>query len=285
MGSAILLGVLLAASGLQEPAAQPAAAAKAVALSDAEQERFLLQGEIVRRRSAPGGITASERATLRLGDFEHECHIQRIDQHKPSFSLGGTTEVDFHDSFRGNVAAYRLDRMLGVRMTPVTVKRNDSGGPAAYTWWVDDVLMDEKERLAKKTPAPDVEAWNKQMFVVRIFDQLIYNFDRNLGNLLIDRDWRVWMIDHTRAFKIFKDIKSEKNLGTRCERGLLAALRRLDHATLKAAMEDILNPGQITGILGRRDLIVRYFDRKIAELGEDAVLYDLPPRVNSTTSH
>jgi len=40
------------------------------------------------------------------------------------------------------------------------------------------------------------------MWVVRLFDQLIYNTDRNLGNLLIDKSWRLWMIDHTRAFKV-----------------------------------------------------------------------------------
>jgi len=126
----------------------------------------------------------------------------------------------------------------------------------------------------------DTERWNRQMWVVRLFDQLIYNTDRNLGNLLIDKDWRLWMIDHTRGFKMFSEPKSPKNLAPQCARGLLEALRRLDQATLAAATRDLLGPGQVKGLLARRDFIVKYYDERIRELGEDAVLYDLPSRVD-----
>jgi len=164
-------------------------------------------------------------------------------------------------------------------MVPVTVVRLHEGQRAGFTWWVDDVLMDERARLAKKIGAPDVERWNRQMWEVRLFDQLIYNTDRNLGNLLIDKDWRLWMIDHTRAFKMFNEPKSRKNLAAQCARGLLEALRRLDQATLAAATRDLLSEGQIKGLLARRDFIVKYYDERIREHGEAAVLYELPSRV------
>ena len=149
-------------------------------------------------------------------------------------------EIDFRDSWRNNVAAYRLDRLMGLGMVPVTVIRRDdeTNKMASFTWWIDDVLMTEKERFQKKISSPDTEAWNRQIFIVRAFDQLIYNFDRNLGNLLIDKDWTIWMIDHTRAFKIFKDLKSEKNLSDFCEKDLLIALRSLEKPALKQAMEE-----------------------------------------------
>ena len=86
------------------------------------------------------------------------------------------------------------------------------------------------------------------------------------------------MIDHTRGFGHFKTLKSEKELGQRCERRLLAALRALDQPTLEARMEGVLTAGQIDGLLGRRDRIVAYYDRLIAAHGEDRVLYDEPPR-------
>jgi hypothetical protein len=141
-------------------------------------------------------------------------------------------ELDFRDTWRNNVAAYRLDRLLGLGMVPVTVERAHERKNAAFTWWVDDVLMTELERYDKKVAAPDPDVWNQQIRAVRIFDQLIYNFDRNLGNLLVDKSWTLWMIDHTRAFKIFKEIKEPKNLATHCPRALLAALRALDRPTL-----------------------------------------------------
>jgi hypothetical protein len=248
-------------------------------LTDAEQERFLLDAEIVRTKAAPSGVTASTRATLRLDDFVHDAHIQTIDLAKPVMSLAGGSEIDFRDSYTGNVAAYRLDRLLGLGMVPVTVVRRHQGKQAAFTWWVDDVIMTEGQRLAKKTTSPDVEIWNRQMYIVRVFDELIFNFDRNLGNLVIDSDWRIWMIDHTRAFKVFKKMKAPEQLGSRCERGLFDALKRLEGPALRAATKGVLIPAQADAVLGRRDLIVQHYEKAIAQLGEAAVLYDHPSRL------
>jgi hypothetical protein len=270
----------LSARALAQPVA-PEAALPVVSLSDAEKEAFLLEAEIVKTKGAPGGVTGSLRATLRRNGYEHDAHIQGIDQHKPQIALGSGMELDFHDSWRNNVAAYRLDRLLGLGMVPVTVVRRHQKGDAAYTWWVDDVLMLEGERFKKKIHAPEVDEWNRQMLAVRIFDQLIYNFDRNLGNLLIDKDWNIWMIDHTRAFKIFVELKNEKNLGERCARDLLASMRRLDKPTLKPLLADLVNEGQIDALLARRDRIVRCYEQKIGVRGEDSVLYDLPSRIRA----
>jgi hypothetical protein len=285
MRQLMLLGTLVLATGslaAQELSPTPALP-KVNLTTDADRERFLLEAVIVRRRSAPGGITNSERATLRGADgWEHDAHIQRIDQQKMATPVGATIELDFRDSYRNNVAAYRLDRLIGLRMVPVTVVRHDGTLPASFTWWVDDVAMDEKARHQKKIRVPDVEAWNRQMWVLRAFDQLIYNFDRNLGNLLIDKDWRIWMIDHTRAFKHFKQVKTPKDLGPRVARELLAGMRRLDQPTLKQTMKDLLNGSQIDGLLARRDWIVKHYDAKIAQLGEAAVLYDLPSWLTET---
>ncbi len=281
MGRAMVLGAL---AWMATPAAwsEDAPAKKAVGLSDAQMEEFLLQGTVVRTRAVGSGTTGSVRVTLRKDGLEHDAHVQSIDESQAVKSLGaGTTEMDFRDTFRNNVAAYRLDRLLGLGMVPVTVQRIFERKESAFTWWVDDVLMTELERRDKKKGAPDPPVWNRQIYVVRIFDQLIYNFDRNLGNLLIDKSWNVWMIDHTRAFKIFKELKTPENLGTHCPNALLAELRRLDRPALERAMPRLLNEGQITGLLGRRDLIVKYFEDRIAEIGEKEVLYDLPPRANA----
>jgi hypothetical protein len=86
------------------------------------------------------------------------------------------------------------------------------------------------------------------------------------------------MIDHTRGFKIFKELKFEKNLGSVCETDLLAALRTLDKAALQPLMKGLLAESQIDGLLGRRDRIVKHYEERIAALGEGTVLYDLPPR-------
>lgn len=251
-------------------------------LSDAEQEAFLAHGKIVKVRGAGGGgVTDALRATLRQGDARHDALVQSIDEQRPFKELGRSVELDFRDSYRNNVAAYRLDRLLGLGMVPVSVVRIYDGKRCGFTWWVDDVLMDERARVKKQTGAPDVEGWNRQMRVVRLFDQLIYNTDRNLGNLLIDKEWRLWMIDHTRAFKIFTKLKAPGELSTQCARRLLEALRRLDHDTLAAATRDLLSDAQVNSLLARRDAIVAYYDEQIRQLGESAVLYELPSRIDA----
>ncbi len=272
MHTAILLGILfatLASSARDEASAPPWLALSAL---DAEREAFLLEAEIIKDRPAKGGITGSRRVTLRHDGAVHDAHVQIIDERKPTVHLETRFEIDFRDSWRNNAAAYRLDRLLGLGMVPATVVRHHS----SFTWWVDDVIMDEGTRLKEKRHPPDTEAWNQRMLVVRLLDQLIYNTDRNTGNLKIDKNWRTWMIDHSRALKIHKDLRKEKNLGARCEEDLLDALRRLERTTLKSSMKDLLSDGQIRALLARRDRTVRFYDEKIAAVGEEAALYDLP---------
>jgi hypothetical protein len=250
-------------------------------VTDAEREEFLRVAQVVRTKSAPNGITGSTRATLRLAGYEHDAHIQTINEAKAVNALASGTEIDFRDSYKNNVAAYKLDRLMGLRMVPVTVVRVHESKKASFTWWIDDVLMDEKTRRDKKPVIPDVDAWNREMLVVRVFDQLIYNFDRNLTNLLIDKEWRIWMIDHSRAFKVFGDVKTPKDLGERCSRDVLAALRGLDEKELREAMKDLLSPDQVLALLKRRDKVVAYYEKTIAARGEALALYDRPVRVNA----
>jgi hypothetical protein len=167
-----------------------------------------------------------------------------------------------------NVAAYRLDRLIGLNLIPVSVSRSWRSESGAFTWWVDDVLMDEEARTKKRIEPPDMAAWNEQMQLVRVLDQLIYNVDRNLGNLLITNDWRVWAIDHTRAFRTHRTLKAADNI-TRCDRQVLEGLKRLDAAMLKKSLGAFLTQYEIEGLLHRRDAIVALLEQK-----GPAVLFD-----------
>jgi len=246
-------------------------------LSRAEKAEFLLNAKPSKRRPAGKGVTGSERATFSDGKIEHDAHIQSIDEEKASFTTARGTELNFKDSYKFNIAAYRLDQILGLNMTPVSVERRIGGKSSAVTWWVDDVLMDEEARHKNNVEPPDKDAWNQQMYIVRVFDQLIYNTDRNLGNMLIDKSWNIWMIDHTRAFRLQTKLENPKNLVT-CERRLLAGLRKLDEDTLMEQLRPYLTKSEVKALLARRDLIVKFFDQAVAEKGESAILYDLPQR-------
>jgi hypothetical protein len=243
----------------------------------AEKEDYLLHAKVIRTKPIGTGITHSSRVTLSDGQMEHDAHVQTIDVQTNTFSSNRGTELNFKDSYKFNIAGYRLNRILGLNMVPVSVERKVGGKTGAITWWVDDKMFDEVDRVKQGIDPPDKDAWAKQMYVVRVFDQLIYNTDRNLGNLVIDKNWRMWMIDHTRAFRLSPKLKNEKDL-VMCDRKLLATLRKLDEDTLNEQLRPFLTKTEIKAMLERRDAIIKFFDEAVMERGEGAVLYDLPAR-------
>ena len=240
-------------------------------LSDAEKEEFLRTAEIVERETIPMGVTHSTRATLSDGRLSHDAHIQGIDFYRRRYKARGRTFLNFRDSYRYNIAGYRLDRMLGLGMVPVSVEREIDGEPVAVTWWVDDVQMMARDRYSKKMEPPQVFQWNDQRYQVRVFNQLVYNTDPNLGNLLIDKDWKLWMIDFTRAFRTFKQLYDPEHL-TRIDLRLYEGLRGLDAESLERTMGHYLLAAERRALLARRDRIVAHFDALIEAQGDIAVI-------------
>ena len=240
--------------------AQEAAAAPASALSDGEIEKFLKEARVGRTKSAGKGVTNSLRATLTDGTLTHDAQIQVIDEKKTSGPSAKGTELNFRDSWAFNVAAYRIDRLIGLNLVPVSVERDWRGKTGAYTWWVDDVMMDEGDRLKKKVQPPNPTKWNETMQLVRIFDQLILNVDRNMGNLLITKDWNVWAIDHTRAFRLHKTLPKPENV-TRCDRRVLEGLKALNSAVLEREVGKYLTGWEREALLARRDAIVAIIEK------------------------
>ena len=129
-------------------------------LDQPAMEEFLRTARIVRTRSAGKGVTGSIRATMQLGDLTHDAHIQTVDQTQREFRSAQGIEFNFRDKWQFNVAAYKIDQMLGLQLVPATVERRWNTEPASFTWWVDDVMMDEGERVKKQMVAPNQDCWS-----------------------------------------------------------------------------------------------------------------------------
>ena len=260
----VLAIVLLARAGLlaqqTAPAAQPT-------FTYAEMEALLLKGNVTNSRNAGKGVTGSTRVTLSDGRITHDAQVQAVDVYKSVFNAGKASEVNFRDTYRYNIAGYRLARLIGLTTVPISVERDMNGTKAAVTWWIDDVMMDEDGRIKKKTVGPNALRFANQIQIMKIWDELIQNKDRNRGNLLWTSDWTMWLIDHTRAFRLDKKLQNPENL-TRCERGLLDGLRQMTAESLAKAVGDSLTDAEQEAVMARRDLLVRHFEERLGKLGE-----------------
>jgi hypothetical protein len=235
--------------------------------------QFLLTAKVVKSEHTKKGITEPWRLTLTDGTFTHDASFQAIDEHKPRMQLAsGTTELNFVDSYKYNIAAYQLAELLGLDdMLPVYVERKWKGDTGSLSWWLP-VKMDEVERHKQNLTAPDADAWNNQMYKVRVLDQLVYDNDPNLTNVLIGEDWKIWRVDFTRAFRLSKDLRDLKDL-VRCDRQLFEKLKALDANELAEKTKRYLTKDEVKAVMARRDKIVAQFQKLISEKAEKEVLY------------
>jgi hypothetical protein len=241
-------------------------------LTKEQIKQFLLTAKVVGSKQASKGITGTWRLTLSDGTITHDASFQAIDQHKPVMQLASGTEVNFVDSYKYNIAAYGLAELLGIEdMLPVYVERKWKGDTGSLSWWLP-VKMDEVERHKQKLTAPDADAWNNQMYKIRVLDQLVYDNDPNLTNVLIGQNWEIWRIDFTRAFRTKNDLRNPADL-VRCDRHLLEKLKALDINALTEKDKKYLTKDEMKALMARRDKIVDQFNKLIAEKGENEVLY------------
>jgi hypothetical protein len=244
--------------------------------SAAEQAEFLSTARVVSSVPIGKGVTKPFRLTLTNGTLTHDAAFQSIDQERrmSPTGRGGALELKFVDSWRFNVAAHRLAVLLGIGdMVPVAVERSWNGKRGAVTWWVDDVLMDEAARRRTAAAPPDSDDWMRQQMRMRVFTQLAYDTDRNQGNILITKDWRLVMIDFSRAFRSWDTVAEPLVTLRRCDRALLTAMRNLTRDSLRQAAGKYLTTFEVDALLARRNILVGHFDALIATVGEANVLY------------
>ena len=250
-----------------------ASEARAQPLDKAAMQEFMLTAEIVEAVPIGRGVTNPWRLTLRDGEIAHDVAFQSVNEKRDRKRLGAREEIRFVDAYRYNIAAYRVAELLGIdHMMPVTVERDWNGTPGAMTWWVDDVMMDEEVRLDERRWAPDIQAHNQQYWRMLVFAELVYDTDRNQGNILYTSDWKLWMIDFSRAFRIWGELQAPQNV-LQCDRDMLARMRGLTRALLEEHTGAYLEGGEMDAVLVRRDMLVDHFEALIEQKGERAVLY------------
>jgi hypothetical protein len=242
-------------------------------LTKDQMKHFLLTAKVINSHESNKGVTNTVRLTLSDGTITHDASFQPINVHGGFKQFNdGSSEAVFVDSYKYNIAAYRLAEMIGFDdMMPVYVERMWKGNSGSLSWWLP-VKMDDADRMKRKIQPPDQEAWNLQMYKIRVFDELVSDADANLTNVLIGDDWKLWRVDFTRAFRLSTNLRDTKDL-VRCDRHLFEKIKALNGDEFAEKTKDCLTKPEIKGVMARRDKIVAQFQQMIAAQGESAILY------------
>ena len=192
----------------------------------------------------------------------------------------------FMENWKWEIAAYRLDKHLGLNMVPPTVERRFQGNRGSCQLWITSMMSLKKKFDEEiKTPSYRVFNWNRAFYKQRALDNLIANDDRHQNQYLITEDWRMILIDHSRSFrtskkftkKLIYDEKYKEGptfIMKELPRALYEKIKSLNTEVIKGVVGEYLTDNEIEAMLVRKDLIVKWVEDHIKKMGEDKVLYD-----------
>ena len=191
----------------------------------------------------------------------------------------------FTENWKWEIAAYRLDKYLGLNMVPPTVERRFQENRGSCQLWIEaEMSLKDKVENKIKTPSYKIFPLNRAYYIQRAFDNLIANEDRHQNQFLFTKDWRMILIDHSRTFRTSKKFTKKLIYDEKYKEGpsfimkelprtFVEKLKDLNAEVIKDIVGEYLTDKEIEALLIRRDLILKWLDKHIKKLGEDKVLY------------
>jgi len=254
----------------------------AAAEDDRAIEAFLLEARVVSIEEIGTGITRPKRVVLELDGEQRKAAFKNVvvDYTQKTARVGNNVTMTFTDDFRYERAAFLLDRHLGMEMVPVAVLREIDGEKGALIDWVGGAI-NEMERRTQEIGPPEPDTLVRQRDVMKVFDLLIRNSDRNLSNQLITTDdWRLHLIDHSRSFRMEKKLpEGSEETPLSLPRWLYERLRGLEERELRELFGGLLGKARVRALLARRDRIVEKVDRDRERYGDAVVFHASPEEV------
>lgn len=236
--------------------------ARPAGMTDDDIEAFLKSADIVQSEELGTGVTKPLRLTL----SQDGVVVRAVFKGEDTDTSGGSGtrrnyRLNLADSYKHDIAAYRLDKFLGIDLVPVTVERDYDGRAGSLQFWIENSISDleRREQNIAIYPVCDLQ---EQYDLMRVLDVLIYNEDRNQSNLLFDRNnGMLRLIDHSRSFRTHRGRPAlYESARLLLSPDLAARLRALDREVLHELTGDLLDRKQIKALLKRRDEILEEAD-------------------------
>jgi hypothetical protein len=225
--------------------------------ADLYLEEFLRTAEVVQIEDIGEGITRPRRLTLTRDGITHRAIFKTIDVDRIEMSrdMSHNTRLScgHRDRFVFEVAAYRMDRLLGIGLVPVTVLRTIAGETGSVQYWIERA-MTMQDAVDKGLSPRHPELLPAKMMAMYVLDAIIDNQDRNTGNMLVrPATDEFYLIDHSRAFgtgKRLPDLENHRQDVT-VPGPVAQRLVGLDDATIASVLDDLLSPPQVRAVCSR----------------------------------
>lgn len=217
-----------------------------------------IEKDEVTGRTAPWKIRMDDGKIARRGRFKH------LDRQRPSFLA---------DSYKYEIAAYELDKLLDLNIIPPLVEKEIEGTKGSLQLFVEDCIT-ESERKRRNIEPPDPEGFKNSLEVINVFENLVYDedcFDSD-DTLIHIKDWKVCRVDFSMAFSPTSELISGCRI-TKCSKNLYQNLLKLDNEEVKAKLKPYLNDEEIEALLKRKDIIIEKIKQLIEEKGEASILF------------
>jgi hypothetical protein len=271
----LIILVFLGLAAIQAPLLLAQLTAEELAQRE-QWEDFLKTATVVDEKQLTGELSVTNpwKLTLKKGDFTHNALWKNAQGRQKGYVEGWQWEI----------AAYLLDKYIGLNMVPPTVERRFHEERGSCQYWIDDTMsLLSREQNKVKMPSYRVFNWNRSTYLQRFWDNLIANEDRHQNQILITKDWRMILIDHSRSFrssgKFVKElIYTEKHregpkLMSELPRAIVEKIKTLTFENIRAVVGEYLTDQEIKAVLIRRDFILADIDKLIKKNGEAQVLY------------
>lgn len=247
---------------------------------DGEILEFLRTARIVATKKLSTGVNRPLKVKLEKDGIKANAIFRTVNTNLSYVRMNSKTYREFYDRNINECAAYELSRLLDIDNVPPCVPRVISAKKGTLQLWVENAKT-FKQGMEEGLAGMNNRLWARQRQMMRVFDALIYNFDRNQGNMLLDSAEKLWFIDHTRSFLLSREVEQLEMI-VWCERSMWERMQILDKNLLHDRLGRYLDYRQICSVLKRRDKLVAYLQKLIDSRGEQAVLFDATSVSRST---
>jgi hypothetical protein len=222
-------------------------------------EEYLSTAPIVRTEAIGTGVTRPDRAYFAGGGPVDSMVWKAL---PPGMSRG------YYESYKSEIAAYKIDKLLALDMVPPKVERQVEGKTGVAVMWVAPTKSFAEHGGVPRPPAAQAAAWNRQLVKAKMFQNLIGDIDPNLGNWLVDPSWNLILVDHSRALTDTPRLVHEMQS---IDAPLWARISALTENDLSAAVGSLLGRRELRAILDRREKMQAQIDGLIRAKGEGRV--------------